>query len=132
MAHENLTEEQERAQGHPPSWAAIYGDQGMDVPVYGDPGPSHHPDDRSTAARMAKQVRTREQHAAERRDLAVVLRAADALKDDQALEQVAELTERKANIPHALLVRAARAARRNGTAIPSAEQHAAKALRGRS
>ena len=120
----------EQAQNHPPSMAAVLGED-LGPPVFQDAGPSYFPDERSSAARHARGVQDRERAAAERRDLDVVLRAADELKDDKALEQVAELTDRKANIPHALLVRAARAARRNGTTIPTAEQHAAKALRGR-
>jgi hypothetical protein len=127
--HENLSEEQERVQGHPPSWAAIYGDQGMDVPVYGDPGPSWDPSDRSSAAKHASRVRRREQAAAQQRDLAVIARAAAEQNDDKALEQATELLRRGQEVPDHLRVRAARAARRNGTTIPTADQHAAKVRR---
>jgi hypothetical protein len=129
MDYENLSEEQERAQGHPIPWSEIF--DHADPPVFDEAGPSYYPGERSSAARHAKAVRSREQAIAERRDLAVIARAADEQNDDRALDRATELIRQGQPVPAAVRIRAARAAQRNGGAIPSAELHAAKALRGR-
>jgi hypothetical protein len=95
---------------------------------FADVGPSYHPDERSSAARHAKVVKARTRAAAQQRDVEVVLRAADAQKDQRALDEVAEL-EAGAEIPPGLLIRAARAARRSGTTISTAVQLAANVRR---
>ena len=124
----DMTEEQQQRQEHPPSFAEVMGEE---LGVNFDPGPAHDPGKYSSAARHARAVKSREQAAAERRDLAVIARAADEQDDELALEQALELVGRAQEIPTALRIRAARAARRSGTTIPTAEQHAAKALRNR-
>jgi hypothetical protein len=121
-----MSEEQEQAQTHPPSWASMF--DHSDPPLFEDAGPSYFPDERSSAARHAGRVRDRERAAAQRRDLAVIQAAADDQADEHALEQAASLTSRGLPVAEALRIRAARAARRAGNTPSTAEQHAARAL----
>jgi hypothetical protein len=122
--HENLTEEQERAQGHPTPWATMW-DHAKE-PAFDDAGPSYHPGDRSTAARHARQVKAREAEARQLRDLETIAKAADEQNDDRALEQATDLLQRGKDVPAGLRIRAARAANRRGESIPTAELLAAR------
>jgi hypothetical protein len=119
-----MDEEQEQAQNHPPSWASMF--DHADPPLFEDAGPSYHPDDRSSAARIGKAVRAREREGRQQRDLAVIAKAAAEQDDDTALERAAELLSRGQPVPTSLRIRAARAANRRGVSIPSHEQLAAR------
>jgi hypothetical protein len=120
----------EQAQNHPPSWASLF--DHADPPLFEDAGPSYFPDDRSSASKMAKRRQARDQAAAERRDLAVIAQAAAEQNDDAALEKATDLIRHGQKVPPGLRILAARAAQRQGGAMPSsADQHAARALRGR-
>jgi hypothetical protein len=118
-----MTEEQQQAQAHPPSWASMF--DHADEPVFSDFAPV--PDDRSSAAKHVRMVRSREQEARQAWDLAVIARAADAQDDDLALDRATELLRQGKPVPVALRLRATRAAQRQGGAMPSsAEQLAAR------
>jgi len=114
----------------PRSHAETFGED-LGVDPFVDAGPSLHPDDRSSAARHARIVKSREQAAAERRDLAVIARAAAEQEDDRALERAQDLLRRGQKVPPGVRIQAARAANRAGGAIPTAQIHAARALAGR-
>jgi hypothetical protein len=117
--HENLTEDQERAAAHPPSVAEMFGEN-LGPDPFEDAGTNR------SADRHVRMVRSREQEAAERRDLAVIARAADELADDNALDRAIDLLRQGKPVPVALRLRATRAANRRGTSIPTHEQLAAR------
>jgi hypothetical protein len=117
--YEILTEDQERIQAHPPSVAELFGEN-LGPDPFEDAGTNR------SADRHAKMVRSREQAAAERRDLAVIARAAADQDDDNALDRATELLRQRKPVPVALRIRATRAANRRGTSIPTHEQLAAR------
>jgi hypothetical protein len=99
--------------------------------VFGDLGPSHHADERSTAARHAAKRHRRILEEAARRDLDTITRAADRQADELALAEATKLIRERKEIPPHIRVRAARAARSKGMTRSSAEELAERYHRGR-
>jgi hypothetical protein len=99
----------------------MYDEPGMGS-VFGDLGPSMHPDDHSTAARHAAKRRRQDQEAAAERDLAVISQAAEHDADQAALVQATKLRQEGKKIPPHIRIRAARAARAQGVTRSSAEE----------
>jgi hypothetical protein len=115
----------EQAQAHPPSMAAVMGED-LGPPLFTDQPPE--PSDRSTASRIARGRHESDQQAAHQRDLHLVDRAAEHEADELAYAKAVKLRRAGKSVPPDTAARAARVARGKGLAGSSAEQLAAQAL----
>jgi hypothetical protein len=114
----------------PPSWASLYDDQNADMNVFGDLGPSHHPDDRSTAARIGREYRHRTVEAAQAQRLAILTEDAEVYADEQAHQRVRDDLAHGREPAKGDQIRAARAVARdpNRPRRSTAEQLAAPVM----
>jgi hypothetical protein len=125
---DDMTDEQQLAQNHPPSWSSIFGED--DGPsMFDEASPVAPPN--SSAVKMASRRQRRDREAQQERDLAVIQRAAEVDADEQALAKAIRLRDAGKKVPADLRIRAARAARNRGTPMSSAELLSMQAGRGR-
>jgi hypothetical protein len=124
----NLTDEQQQAQDHPPSWSEMF--DHADPPIFQDqpqaPGP------RSSAHIHANRRKAADTTQRQAMDLDVIEKAAQDEADDLALAKATRLRRDGKPVPDGIAARAARAARARGTSMSSAEIMAENFNRGRS
>jgi hypothetical protein len=126
MTNTDLTEEQQRAQDHPPAWSEVFGEE--------DPGYAFQdqPPINQSAKAHAQRRRAKDQEARHEQNMQQLVAAA-RLEDDQAAhEQVMRLISKGQDIPPVLAEQAMRYQRQQGELrMSSAQLIAARARRGR-
>jgi hypothetical protein len=122
----DMTEDQELAQGHPPAWSTVFGDE--DLTPYQPQDQAPPPGPKSTAAAHAGRVREGERAALENRRLARLQAEARERLEDEALE-TAQGMLRAGRTPSVTLQQQASAAlARRGVHVPTSETLAAPAM----
>jgi hypothetical protein len=121
---DNLTEDQQQAQDHPPAWNSVFGDD--DHPsAY---APLEQPRIPESAKRMASRVAARELEAKQARRLATLRAVAQEQAEDEALDDAQALIREGKKVPEATQRMAVVAAQRRGVQIPTSEILAAPAV----
>ena len=122
----DMTEEQELAQGHPPAWSTVFGDEDMAAYMPQDqPAP---PGPRSSASMHANRRRQHDQEARRDQDLARITASAREQAEDEALLEAQRLNRAGQAVPAGIRSMAARALDRRGVRVSSAEQMAGPTL----
>lgn len=119
------TNETDIARNHPPSWAAMFGE---------DPGPSmfaepsHEPSRSSSAVTMAKRRANNDKVAARARAMAQLVDVAREAEEDDALDRAVSRIRAGKRVDDKTMQLALAAARARGVDVPSAELLAAPAV----